>query len=228
MSDGEHQAREDWGAALDELRDRSWKFAPEVVAFGFGNATNTDVLRRIATRFSFLARDADPAVQVPRDHQRADRQHPDHVDELPGPGQADGLHLEAPKEFFAPLPPMTLMSRHIGHDLRQGVVHVRNAAAQFMRVPASVQPVVDNDAPGQARPVSHCGPGKGWDSDAAPSAAPPSVGGVETVASDVPLLPARLRSCTGGNWAILGAGPQRAGATAHRRHLGGPGDREGA
>lgn len=107
MSDGEHQAREDWGPALDELRDRSWKFAPEIVAFGFGDA-NTDALRRIATRFSFLAKDADPALQVREIINALIGSIRTTSTSFRDPSQADGLHLEAPTEFFAPLPPMTL------------------------------------------------------------------------------------------------------------------------
>ena len=107
MSDGEHQAREDWVSALDELRDRSWKFAPEIVAFGFGNA-NTDALRRIATRYSFVATDRDPAVQVREIINALIGSIRTTSTSFRDPSRADGLHLEAPKEFFAPLPPMTL------------------------------------------------------------------------------------------------------------------------
>jgi uncharacterized protein YegL len=107
MSDGEHQAREDWEPALDELRDHSWKFAPEIVVFGFGNA-NTDALRRIATRFSFVAKDADPALQVREIINALVGSIRTTSTSFRDPSQADGLHLDAPKEFFAPLPPMTL------------------------------------------------------------------------------------------------------------------------
>ena len=63
MSDGEHQSAEDWEPALNELKDPRWKFSPEVVAFGFGNA-NADALRHIATRFAFLSTNADPGSQI--------------------------------------------------------------------------------------------------------------------------------------------------------------------
>jgi uncharacterized protein YegL len=105
MSDGEHVAAEDWRPALDALRDPSWKYAPEVVAFGFGDA-NATTLQRIATRFAFLTKDADPATQV-REIIRAligsirttSRSFRD-------PSQQDGLHLQAPSEFFTPLAPI--------------------------------------------------------------------------------------------------------------------------
>jgi uncharacterized protein YegL len=107
MSDGEHQAREDWTTAIEELHDRSWKFAPEVVSFGFGTA-NTDNLRRIATRFSFLAKDNDPAIQVREIINTLIGSIRTTSTSFRDPSQADGLHLEAPTEFFTPLPPMTL------------------------------------------------------------------------------------------------------------------------
>jgi uncharacterized protein YegL len=109
MSDGEHQAPGPWEPALDDLRDRSWKFAPEVVVFGFGEAKrNTDALRRIATRFSFLAEDADPAMQVREIVSALIGSIRTTSTSFRDPGQADGLHLEASPEFFTPLPPMTL------------------------------------------------------------------------------------------------------------------------
>jgi uncharacterized protein YegL len=109
MSDGEHQAPGDWHTALDELRDRSWKFAPEVVAFGFGDAKkNTDALREIASRFSFLAEEADPALQVREIVNALIGSIRTTSTSFRDPSQADGLHLEAPSEFFTPLPPMTL------------------------------------------------------------------------------------------------------------------------
>lgn len=107
MSDGEHQAREDWIPALDELRDRSWKFAPEVVSFGSGSA-NTDNLRRIASRFAFEAKGVDPALQVREIINALIGSIRTTSTSFRDPRQADGLHLEAPTEFFTPLPPMTL------------------------------------------------------------------------------------------------------------------------
>jgi uncharacterized protein YegL len=109
MSDGEHQAPGDWRGALNELRDRSWKFAPEVVVFGFGEAKkNTDALREIATRFSFLTADADPALQVREIVNALIGSIRTTSTSFRDPSQADGLHLEASSEFFTPLPPMTL------------------------------------------------------------------------------------------------------------------------
>ncbi len=108
MSDGEHQAPGDWTAALNDLRDRSWRFAPEVVAFGFGDQVNVDSIRRIATRFSFLAKDADPATQVREIMNALIGSIRTTSTSFHDPSQADGLHLETPTEFFTPLPPMTL------------------------------------------------------------------------------------------------------------------------
>lgn len=109
MSDGEHQAPGDWRAALNELKDRSWKFAPEVVVFGFGEAdSNKNALREIATRFSFLAKDNDPALQVREIVNALIGSIRTTSTSFRDPSQADGLHLEASSEFFTPLPPMTL------------------------------------------------------------------------------------------------------------------------
>jgi len=107
MSDGEHQAHEDWIPALDELRDRSWKFAPVVVSFGFGNA-NTDNLRRIGSQFAFQATDRDPALQVREIFNVLIGSIRTTSMSFRDPSQADGLRLEPPAEFFTPLPPMTL------------------------------------------------------------------------------------------------------------------------
>ncbi|GAA3451718.1 vWA domain-containing protein [Dactylosporangium matsuzakiense] len=108
MSDGAHQAREDWGPALHQLRDPHWRFRPEVVSFGFNDAPD-DALRQIATKFAFRARDADPATQV-RDIMNAligsiittsaGFRHP----ARPG----GGLHLETPPDHFTQLPPLTV------------------------------------------------------------------------------------------------------------------------
>jgi uncharacterized protein YegL len=105
MSDGEHMAREDWKPALDQLRDKSWKFAPEVVAFGFGNA-NREVIRRVATRFSFEAKDQDPVVQVREIMNALIGSIRTTSTSFRDPSQAQGLHLEAPAEYFTPLPPL--------------------------------------------------------------------------------------------------------------------------
>ncbi len=63
LSDGEHMASEDWTGPLHDLTDRGWRFNPEIVAFGFGEA-NAETLRRIATRYAFMAKDGNPADQV--------------------------------------------------------------------------------------------------------------------------------------------------------------------
>ena len=105
LSDGEHQAREDWGPALDSVRDERWKFRPEIVAFGFGKA-NIEALRRIATRFAFLAKDADPAVQVREIMQAVIGSIRTTSASFRDPGQTEGLHVQAPPEYFTPLPPL--------------------------------------------------------------------------------------------------------------------------
>jgi uncharacterized protein YegL len=65
MSDGEHIAREDWRPAHRALVDRaSWKFAPVVVSFGFGDADPVTI-KEVGTKgFSFLAKDIEPAKAV--------------------------------------------------------------------------------------------------------------------------------------------------------------------
>jgi uncharacterized protein YegL len=63
MSDGDHVAREDWSSPLRELTDRQWKFNPEVVTFGFGDA-KPESLGKIATRYAFMASVGTPANQV--------------------------------------------------------------------------------------------------------------------------------------------------------------------
>lgn len=107
MSDGQHMAHERWEAALDDLRDKDFRFAPEIVSFGFGAADNA-TLQRIATRFAFVARDADPAVQV-REIMKA-LQHSIRTTSrsIQDPAQAQGLHIEAPAEHFTSLPKLTL------------------------------------------------------------------------------------------------------------------------
>lgn len=109
MSDGDHTATEQWSAALDDLRDRNWKFAPEIVCFGFGDAkSNTDALQRIATRFAFLATQTDPAVQVREIMRALQNSIRTTSTSFCDPTQADGLHIEAPSEHFTQLPKMTL------------------------------------------------------------------------------------------------------------------------
>jgi uncharacterized protein YegL len=105
LSDGEHMAREDWGPALDAVRDAGWKFRPEIVAFGFGQA-NIEALRRIATRFAFLAKDADPAVQVREIMHAVIGSIRTTSASFRDAGQAEGLHVQAPTDYFTPLPPL--------------------------------------------------------------------------------------------------------------------------
>ena len=105
MSDGAHQAREDWSKAMELVRDPNWKFRPEIVAFGFGDV-NADSLRRIATRYSFLAKDQDPATQVREIMQALIGSIRTTSTSFRDPTQTDGLHLDVPTEYFTPLPPM--------------------------------------------------------------------------------------------------------------------------
>jgi uncharacterized protein YegL len=105
MSDGEHQAREDWAGAYEALCDPNWKFRPEVVAFGFGDASR-ETLQRIATRYAFLTKDADPAVQVREILNALIGSIRTTSTSLTDPTQAQGLHVEAPSEYFTPLPPL--------------------------------------------------------------------------------------------------------------------------
>jgi uncharacterized protein YegL len=107
MSDGEHQAREDWQPALDALRDRSWKYSPEIVAFGFGDA-KADALRRIATRYAFMCKDEDPILQVREIMNALIGSIRTTSGSLQDPTKAQGLHLDASSDRFTPLPPMVI------------------------------------------------------------------------------------------------------------------------
>jgi len=106
MSDGQHTAREDWTSALARLKDRSWKFSPEVVAFGFGEA-DQDTIRRVATQHAFSVKDADPVDQVREIMNALIGSIRTTSTSFRDPAQADGLRLETPTEYFTPLPPMT-------------------------------------------------------------------------------------------------------------------------
>lgn len=63
LSDGFHTAQEDWKGPIKDLCNDQFKFHPEIVTFGFGEA-HADDLSRIATRFAFLATAAKPAECV--------------------------------------------------------------------------------------------------------------------------------------------------------------------
>ncbi len=95
VSAGAHRAREDWTGPLRQLRDPSWKFAPEVVAFGLGQA-HAESLRMIATRFAFMANDQDPVTQV-REIMKA----------LIGSIRT-ASKPDPPAEHFTPLPAITI------------------------------------------------------------------------------------------------------------------------
>jgi len=107
MSDGEHTAREDWRAPLAAVRDQTWRFSPELVTFGFGDA-NQQTIREIATRYSFLAKEADPATQVREILNALIGSIRTTSTSFQDPNQAEGLHVEAPTKFFTPLPPIQL------------------------------------------------------------------------------------------------------------------------
>jgi uncharacterized protein YegL len=107
MSDGEHQAREDWTDALSQLRDPGWKFAPEVVAFGFAEARN-ESLQRIATRFAFTCRDRDPVTQVREIIKALIGSIRTTSTSLADPAKSQGLYLDTPTEHFTPLPTISI------------------------------------------------------------------------------------------------------------------------
>jgi len=103
MSDGMHQAREDWVPALELLRDPKWKFRPEEVTFGFADAKG-DALGRIANRYAFMAKDRDPAVQVREIMNALIGSIVTTSTSFRDPTQTGGLHLNTPTEHFAQLP----------------------------------------------------------------------------------------------------------------------------
>jgi uncharacterized protein YegL len=107
MSDGQHTALERWEPALEQLKDRSWKFSPEVVAFGFQDA-DREMMQRIASRHAFLVKDhLDPVVQVREIMNALIGSIRTTSTSFRDPGQADGLRLETPTEYFTPLPAIT-------------------------------------------------------------------------------------------------------------------------
>jgi uncharacterized protein YegL len=63
MSDGEHNADEDWRNSLAQLTDRNWGYNPEIVTFGFQDAEDS-TLSEIATSYAFAAKSGKPADQV--------------------------------------------------------------------------------------------------------------------------------------------------------------------
>jgi uncharacterized protein YegL len=107
MSDGAHQAREDWTDALRGLTYKSWKFAPEVVAFGFGDS-HRESLQKIATRFAFMTKDSDPVTQVREIMNAIIGSIRTTSTSLADPAKQEGLYLETPAEHFTPLPAITV------------------------------------------------------------------------------------------------------------------------
>ncbi|MBL7258020.1 vWA domain-containing protein [Paractinoplanes lichenicola] len=107
MSDGAHQAREDWTDALHQLTDKSWKFAPEVVTFGFADAQQ-ESMQKIATRFAFIAKNSDPVTQVREIMNAIIGSIRTTSTSLADPAKQEGLYLDAPTEHFTPLPAITI------------------------------------------------------------------------------------------------------------------------
>lgn len=107
MSDGAHQAREDWTDSLCSLTDKTWKFAPEVVTFGFGDSQE-ESLRKIATRFAFMCKDNDPVTQVREIMNAIIGSIRTTSTSLADPAKQEGLYLETPAEHFTPLPAITI------------------------------------------------------------------------------------------------------------------------
>ncbi|MFI5712641.1 VWA domain-containing protein [Kribbella sp. NPDC051620] len=102
LSDGEHIAREDYRPALAELKDPNWKFAPEVVTFGLGEARK-EALQEIASRFAFMANDTNPADAVREIINALISSIRTTSRSFHDPNQVDGLHIDAPRTHFTPL-----------------------------------------------------------------------------------------------------------------------------
>jgi uncharacterized protein YegL len=102
MSDGYHNANEPWAGAHMELTNREWKFCPEIVVFGFGEA-NAEELQRIATRYAFMAKHDDPAEQVREIFATLIRSIRTTSQSLQS-GAAGGLIVQPDPNKFTPLP----------------------------------------------------------------------------------------------------------------------------
>jgi len=63
LTDGEHNASDDWTKPHEQLTSREWKFYPQIVAFGFRDAKRED-LQSIGTAHVLLAKDGSPADQL--------------------------------------------------------------------------------------------------------------------------------------------------------------------
>lgn len=63
LSDGHHNVAADWRPHHQQLVDEGWKYCPEIVAFGFGQADENEI-RAVATRHAFFAKDGDPTSAV--------------------------------------------------------------------------------------------------------------------------------------------------------------------
>jgi uncharacterized protein YegL len=102
ISDGQHMAREDWKPALKSLCDASWKFAPQIVAFGFGDVDD-ESMRQIATRHAFRAKVTDPVVAVREIMSSLMNSIRTTSTSFRDPNQAQGLHIEPSPGFFTPM-----------------------------------------------------------------------------------------------------------------------------
>ncbi|MFF5026323.1 vWA domain-containing protein [Streptomyces collinus] len=63
ISDGEHNAHEDWTHARAAVTAKEDKYGAQIVSFGFGKA-NREAIQRVSTGFAFFTDESDPATAV--------------------------------------------------------------------------------------------------------------------------------------------------------------------
>lgn len=63
ISDGEHNAHEDWTQARAEITAKEDKYGVQIVSFGFGRA-NREAIQRVSTGFAFFTDESDPGTAV--------------------------------------------------------------------------------------------------------------------------------------------------------------------
>ncbi|MEU4242402.1 VWA domain-containing protein [Actinoplanes sp. NPDC026619] len=64
LSDGQHNRPDNWRAALDRLTDRSEFYgAPNVVAFGFGEATE-ETIREVGRKAAYMPAEGTPSAKL--------------------------------------------------------------------------------------------------------------------------------------------------------------------
>jgi uncharacterized protein YegL len=107
VSDGQDVAGENWPQALRELTDREFKFAPEIVTFGFGGA-DPQVLGQISTRYAFMAKDTDPAAAVREIISTLIASIKTTSGSLAGAGHQSGLLVQPNPDQFTALPVQTV------------------------------------------------------------------------------------------------------------------------